>query len=117
MLVETWQFRLGRLVNLLVFQPVDYLKVFRAVRLISAYVVSVLKFLEPSVDKHGSVIIVWVKKAREHSRGRASPPLVVGNSPQHDEQEARIARKPADAFGLREFRLYGSDARQRVSLG
>jgi hypothetical protein len=57
----------------------------RAINFVSADYAGRLKLIEPSVDQRWRVIVVGVKKAREHSRGRASPPLIVNDSPKLNE--------------------------------
>jgi hypothetical protein len=62
-------------------QPLNDFEVRRAVNFVSANLSVLLKFIEPPIDKPGNIIIIGVQKAREHSRGRATPPLVVGDRP------------------------------------
>ncbi|MEY9602418.1 hypothetical protein AB7M74_009035 [Bradyrhizobium japonicum] len=73
-----------------------------------------LKFGEPAVHEPRRIVIVWVEKAREHSRGRASPPFVIGEGPQLDEQQARIPGQLADGLRLRKLGLDRPDARHQT---
>jgi hypothetical protein len=92
------------------FQPVRYIEVGGAFDFISANTVFAFKFPKPSVDQLRSVVVVWIKKAREHSRGPASPPIIVENRPKLNEQQASIPREAADSFRLRKLRFDAADA-------
>ena len=72
------------MVNPLMFQPLNDFEVFRSINLITADAAILLKLIEPPVDKLSRIIIIGVKKAREHSRGRARPPFIIGNCPELD---------------------------------
>ena len=74
------------MVNLLMFQPRNDLEVARAVHGVAPYALEPLEFIEPTIHQVSSIVIVWVEKAREHSRGRSSTPLIVGYCPELDEQ-------------------------------
>jgi hypothetical protein len=63
------------------FQPVSDFKIMRSFDFVSANAAPLFEFSQPPLDQARRVVIVWVKKAREHSRGRASPPLIVGYCP------------------------------------
>ena len=73
------------------FQPLNDRKVLRAVHFVPLYEVLGFKFLEPALHEGAGVVIVGVEKAREHSRGRASPASVVNYCPNLDEKQPSIA--------------------------
>lgn len=75
-----------------------------------------LEFAEPPINQRRGVVVIGEKKAREHSRIPAKSPLVVGKGPTLNESEASVARDPPHTFGLRKFRLDGSDARHLLTL-
>jgi hypothetical protein len=67
------------------FQPVRYIEVFGSVDGVAPDALMLFQFVEPAVHELSGVGVVWVEKAREHSRGRASPPLIVDDCPKLDE--------------------------------
>jgi hypothetical protein len=70
-----------------------------------------LQFSEPPVDQRAGILIEWVQKAREESRGCARLSRIVGNRPQLDEQKSRIPRQSTYAFRLAKLGFYRADAR------
>lgn len=109
-LVECRQTRRPRPVNLLMAQPVNNFTKRRAIYFVPPNAIIALKLVEPTTNRSRSVVVVWVENAREHSGGRAKPPCVIGDGPEHDEQQPRFARKLTNRFRLRKFRFDGSDA-------
>ena len=55
------------------------------------------KFVKPAVNEASRVVVVWVEKAREHSRGRRESSGIVNNRPKLH-QKGRASRQLADAF-------------------
>jgi hypothetical protein len=92
-------------------QPVTHLKVCITFSLITDNAVFALQFGEPAVNPLSGVLIVGVKKTREHSRGRASPPGIVADSPNKDETKPRFTAHPPHAFALGELGFDSSDSR------
>jgi hypothetical protein len=93
------------MVNLLMFQPVRDIEVRVAVDIVEPDVVPCLKLGQPAADLLHGVIVVWVKTAREESRGCASPPVIVDECPEEHEQKPSVARQLADALALNELRF------------
>jgi hypothetical protein len=87
------------------FQPLADLKVSGTFDLVPLDDQFALELVKPARNTLRRIVVVRVEKAREHSRGRASPPLIVADGPKQHEQQARFAGHPAHAFGLRELRL------------
>jgi hypothetical protein len=67
------------------------------------------KLVQPPLDQAFRIVIVWVEKAREHSRGRASPPVIINDRPELDEKQPRIPRELSNSLRLRKLRLYGAN--------
>lgn len=63
------------------FQPVDDLDILRAIDLIASDAFLCFELGQPVDNEARRVVVVGVEKAREHSRGPASPPGVVCNRP------------------------------------
>jgi hypothetical protein len=103
--------RLAGVVNLLMFQPLRYVEVLVPLDLIHADVSAKLQLLQPVADELWCVRVVGVQTAREESRGCASPPGIIDECPELDEQEAGITAQLADALALNELRLDGADSR------
>ncbi len=80
------------------------------VHLVADYAVFLDQFSQPSVNQLRCIVIVGEKKAREHSRGSAKPPRIIGDCPKLDEAESGIAGNSPHAFALRELRFDRSDA-------
>lgn len=72
----------GRFVYFLMFMPISDLDIVLPLGLILNEAALTLEFSEPSGYKLRSVVVVGEKKTREHSRGRASPPRIIGDSPE-----------------------------------
>lgn len=70
-----------------------------------------LQLHQPLWNLSRSVVVVGEEKAREHSRIGASLSEIVGDRPEHDEQQARITRHAPHGFGLRKLRLDRPNAR------
>ncbi|MCS3692024.1 hypothetical protein ABIF07_001060 [Bradyrhizobium elkanii] len=68
------------------FQPLNDLKILGAIYFVAADMLSGLKFSKPMINEHPGIIVIRVQKAREHSRGRASPPRVINDRPELDKQ-------------------------------
>jgi hypothetical protein len=83
--------RLRWSVNLLMFQPVNHLKVLCSIDFVEFDALSGDQLLQPARNEVSRIVVVWVEKAREHSRGCASPPRIIDEGPQLDEQKARVA--------------------------
>jgi hypothetical protein len=83
---------LARLVDLLVFQPVNNFEINIVVDLVTPDAIGSFKLVEPAADKPRRVIVVWVEKAREHSRGRASLPRIIDERPKLNKKQPRISR-------------------------
>ena len=98
-------------VYFLMLSPMWNIEVNRTVHDIAADHPGFFQFGQPSLHEHSRVVVVGVQKAREHSRGRASPPVIVNDGPELNEKQTRITRQSANAFALRELWFYGSDAR------
>jgi len=92
------------------FQPVRQIEVGRAFKVVSPDASFVLKFDQPSLNQVGNVVIIWVEKAREHSRGRASAAGIVDDRDEVDEQEPSFAADTPDRFRLAKFRLDRADS-------
>jgi hypothetical protein len=92
-------------------QPVANLKVCITFSLKTHNAVFALEFGEPAVNPLSGVLIIGVKKTREHSRGRASPPRIVADGPNKDETKPRFTAHPPHAFALRKLGFDGSDSR------
>ncbi|OIQ80993.1 hypothetical protein GALL_372540 [mine drainage metagenome] len=97
---ESWQLRLARVVDLLVAQPVRDLDVAVTVDLIAGDAILPLELVQPSANQARRIVVVGVKKAREHSRISAKPSFVVGQRPQQDEGEPRLATDAAHTLRL-----------------
>jgi hypothetical protein len=109
--LECWQSGLGGVVNLLMFQPVGYIEVGIAINHVSADTPVLFKLEQPAVNQLGRVVIVGVEKAREHSRGGASPSGIIRQRPNLDEQQPGISRQFADRLRLRKLGLDRSNSR------
>ncbi|WP_130582328.1 hypothetical protein [Bradyrhizobium sp. Leo170] len=70
-------------------------QVLRAINLILADMPALLQFSQPVLNEISGIVVVWVEKAREHSRGRASPPRIVGDCLNLDVEQARVSGEPA----------------------
>src|SRR5688572_17645352 len=92
-------------------QPLSYFDVAGAPNLIAPDAIDALQFLQPPIHECRRIVVVWVEKAREESRGPAKPPLVVRDGPKHGEQQPRLTGHAAHALGLGKLRLDGSNAR------
>jgi hypothetical protein len=64
-----------------------------------------LELVEPFINQLGRILVVWVEKARQHSGSGASPPIVVDDGPELDEQQTCFPREFADGLGLGKFRF------------
>jgi len=73
------------MVNLLMFQPVSNGQERGTINLIPLDACIILQLDDPIINQARRIIVVRVEKAREHSRGRASPPVIVNQCPQLDE--------------------------------
>ena len=73
------------MVNLLMRKPFFYLQVGIALMLIEDNAPFPLQLEQPLNNVCLSVVIIGVEKAREHSRGRASPPVIIHHGEQHEE--------------------------------
>lgn len=108
--------RLGGVVNLLVFQPINDFEVLRVFHRIAANTLVFLQIGEPRIHQRRGIVVIGVEKAREHSRGRASAPLVIDDGEKLEKQQPGFARKRACGFRKRKLRLYRSDTSHLMSL-
>jgi hypothetical protein len=95
----------GRMINLLMFQPVSQFKITRSINIVANKTLLPLQFAEPLLDQLRSIIVVWIKKAREHSRGCASLSVIIDNRPELYEKQTSVSREIPDCFRLRKLRL------------
>jgi hypothetical protein len=79
-------------------QPVTYLKISIAIAFVAPDAILALQFFHPPLDQPPSVLVVWVEKAREHSRISAKPPGIVSLGPELDEEESGVAANTTHTF-------------------
>jgi hypothetical protein len=87
------------------FQPIADFEMGVAINHVAPDAVGTLKLVKPYIDQLRGIVVIWIEKAREHSRSSAGPPSVVGDGPELDEQQPSVARELADRLGLRKFRF------------
>jgi len=90
-------------------QPVTDLYVRLTVSRVPNYAAIGLKVGQPLVNQLRGIVIVGVKKAREHSRISAKPPGIVSNCPEKDETQTGFTAHIAHALAVRELRLDRTD--------
>ncbi len=80
------------------FLPVADLDVSVAMDGIANSALFPVKFGQPALDKPWSIVVIGVEKAREHSRGRASPPRIVAECEELEEKKPSVPTHPTDGF-------------------
>src|SRR5262249_34391736 len=98
------------LVNPLMIIPFQNLNVMRPVDDILGDALLAFQLGQPSANAFRGIVVVGEKKAREHSRISAKPPVIVGDSPHENESEASVPRYAPHAFGMGELGLDGPDS-------
>ena len=111
-----WKLRLAWLLYLLVFQPVRNFNVGVSIlRDVSFYHAFLLEFRNPPRKVFVGVGVVRKQRAGNSGEGSPTPPRIVGETPQADEQEPGVPRKPPYRFGNPELWLDGSYSHQSTS--
>jgi hypothetical protein len=87
------------------FQPIADFEIGVAFHYVAPDAVGTFKLVKPFIDQLRGIVVIWIEKAREHSRSSASPPSIVDDGPELDEQQPSVARELTDRLGLRKFRF------------
>ena len=66
--------------------------------------IAAFKFIQPSINEVSRIVVVWIEKAREHSRGRASLPFIIDDA-LHRRLQARFEK---------ELSLWGADSNSHL---
>ena len=97
-------------IYLLMFEPLRNVEVTRPIVLVEPNHPICHQLAQPRVNLAHSVLVIRVEKAREESRGCASPPVIIARGPQTDEQKPSLTAQSSDALAHPKLRLYAPDS-------